>query len=121
MGLDMFLYAEYEDGTDAEVAYWRKANAIHGWFVDTVQGGKDDCDRYPVTRDQLNDLIRNCKSVLDDPSSARFVLQTTSGFFFGSTEYDSRYFDDLRNTVSMLEKALADANYGSQFFYQSSW
>ena len=121
MGLDMFLYAEYEDGTDAEVAYWRKANAIHNWFVDAVQGGKDDCDRYPVTRDQLKALISDCKSVLDDPANARLVLPTVSGFFFGSTEYDYGYFEDLRDTVSMLEKALVDTNYGSQFFYQSSW
>jgi hypothetical protein len=117
----MFLYAEYEDGTDAEVAYWRKANAIHNWFVDSVQGGKDDCDRYPVTREQLKALIRDCKSVLDDTANAPLVLPTVSGFFFGSTEYDSRYFDVLRNTVSMLENALADTNYGSQFFYQASW
>lgn len=26
-----------------EVGYWRKANAIHGWFVDNVQKGNDDC------------------------------------------------------------------------------
>jgi hypothetical protein len=121
MGLDMFLTADYEDGIDSEVAYWRKANAIHNWFVDAVQGGKDDCDRYPVTRDQLKALIRDCRSVLDDPANARLVLPTVSGFFFGSTDYDSRYFENLRDTVSMLEKALADANHGTQFFYHSSW
>jgi hypothetical protein len=26
-----------------EVACWRKANAIHQWFVGNVQRGKDDC------------------------------------------------------------------------------
>ncbi len=24
-----------------EVLYWRKANAIHQWFVENVQGGED--------------------------------------------------------------------------------
>ena len=28
---------------DEEVGYWRKANAIHKWFVDNVQDGNDDC------------------------------------------------------------------------------
>lgn len=28
MGLDMYLYKEKSE----EVAYWRKANAIHAWF-----------------------------------------------------------------------------------------
>src|SRR6187549_2040929 len=31
-----------------QVAYWRKANAIHRWFVEKVQGGKDDCENYEV-------------------------------------------------------------------------
>ena len=121
MGLDMFLFAEYEDGTDTEVAYWRKANAIHNWLVDAVQNGKDDCNRYPVTREQLKRLIHDCNTVLDDPSEARVILPTVSGFFFGSTEYDSGYFQDLSDTVNMLEKVLADTNYGGQFFYQASW
>ena len=30
------------------VAYWRKANAIHKWFVDHVQDGVDDCGEYYV-------------------------------------------------------------------------
>lgn len=28
------------------VGYWRKANAIHGWFVKHVQGGKDECQAW---------------------------------------------------------------------------
>ena len=35
------------------VAYWRKANAIHQWFVQHVQNGQDDCNEYHVTREQL--------------------------------------------------------------------
>jgi hypothetical protein len=26
-----------------DVAYWRKANAIHKWFVDNCQDGVDEC------------------------------------------------------------------------------
>jgi hypothetical protein len=28
---------------EESVAYWRKQNAIHKWFVDKVQSGNDDC------------------------------------------------------------------------------
>ena len=31
------------------VGYWRKANHIHKWFVDNVQGGNDDCGDYLVS------------------------------------------------------------------------
>lgn len=34
---------------DEQVAYWRKANAIHKWFVDNVQEGNDNCQSYYVS------------------------------------------------------------------------
>ena len=30
------------------IGYWRKANQIHNWFVENVQGGEDDCKKYYV-------------------------------------------------------------------------
>jgi hypothetical protein len=47
-----------------EVAYWRKANAIHRWCVENVQHDNDDCRTYPVTRDQLSQLRDDCRTVL---------------------------------------------------------
>lgn len=42
-----------------QVAYWRKANQIHRWFVDNVQNGKDDCRDYDLeeTKRQLEPLL----------------------------------------------------------------
>lgn len=48
-----------------QVAYWRKANAIHKWFVDNVQGGKDECQESYVAREQLAELVERCKEVLN--------------------------------------------------------
>ena len=70
------------------VAYWRKANAIHKWFVDNVQGGTDDCGDYTVSREQLQELAELCEQALADPDFAVENLPTRSGFFFGGTEYD---------------------------------
>lgn len=47
-----------------EVAYWRKANAIHRWFVANVQDGKDDCEEYYVSREKLQELKTACDKVL---------------------------------------------------------
>lgn len=47
-----------------EVAYWRKANHIHGWFVRHVQSGNDDCGDYYVSRDQLQKLLDTVNNVL---------------------------------------------------------
>lgn len=46
-----------------EVAYWRKANQVHKWFVDHVQDGVDDCGNYGVTQEQLEDLLAACVTI----------------------------------------------------------
>ena len=55
-----------EDKSKEEIGYWRKANQIHAWFVDNVQGGKDDCEEYSVSRSQLGQLLAVVKEVLDN-------------------------------------------------------
>lgn len=48
-----------------EVAYWRKANAIHRWFVENVQDGEDDCGEYYVSRKHLRALVDACQTALN--------------------------------------------------------
>ena len=104
------------------VAYWRKANAIHDWFVQNVQDGVDECQEAWVSREQLQELIDICKQVIADTSKAEELLPTRSGFFFGSTDYDEWYKKDLEYTVERFEKILADPAFvKADFYYQSSW
>lgn len=101
-----------------EVAYWRKANQIHSWFVTHVQDGVDECRLTPVSHKQLEDLRQTCMEALDTQDST--MLAPCDGFFFGSTAIDEYYWDDLRTTIVMLDNVLnmpADL----EFFYQSSW
>ena len=46
-----------------EVGYWRKANAIHKWFIDNCAEGVDDCKEVEVTEDDLKTLLSLCKEV----------------------------------------------------------
>lgn len=46
-----------------EIGYWRKANAIHKWFVDNIQDGEDDCGYYEVASEQLEELLDICKLI----------------------------------------------------------
>lgn len=103
-----------------EIGYWRKANAIHKWFVDNVQDGKDDCGTYPVTRDQLSKLHALCKAVTEDNSKASELLPSQNGFFFGSTEYDEWYFKDISMTMAIIEDCLSEED-AEEFEYSSSW
>jgi len=104
-----------------QVAYWRKANQIHKWFVDHVQDGNDDCEEYRVTRDQLQLLVDNCKLVLMNKEEAKTLLPRQEGFFFGSYEYDEYYWYDIQDTIEQLEKILKEYPEDWDFQYQSSW
>ena len=104
-----------------QVAYWRKANHIHKWFVDHVQDGNDDCEEYRVTRDQLQLLLDNCKIALMHKEEAPKLLPRQEGFFFGSYEYDEYYWLDIQDTIEQLEKILNEYPEEWDFQYQSSW
>lgn len=105
---------------DFNVAYWRKANQIHAWFVDNVQDGKDECQRSYVSREKLKELRDLC--VLARKTKNAALLEPRSGFFFGSTDIDEWYWKDIDQTIEKLGKVLADpALKECDFYYQSSW
>ena len=105
---------------EIEAGYWRKANQIHDWFVREVQGGEDNCAPYYVAREQLLELKKLCEQVLADRSKAAELLPTASGFFFGGTDYDDWYFQDLEQTIRIIDDALALPT-SWDFEYRSSW
>lgn len=107
---------------ECDVGYWRKANAIHQWFVLNVQNGEDDCRTAWVSRRQLQELRDLVQEVIDDPEKAMDLLPPQSGFFFGSTEIDEWYFEDLRLTIEILDPILAKPEEEcGEFYYHSSW
>jgi DNA repair ATPase RecN len=106
-----------------QVGYWRKANAIHDWIVQKCADGEDKCQKIYVSIEQLKELLDNVNKVLDNHSLASELLPTASGFFFGSTDYDEWYYEDLTYTKELLESVLAfiKNNYEYDAVYQASW
>ena len=112
-----------------EVGYWRKANHIHKWFVDNVQDGEDNCGDYYVEISDLMNLLNICKEVKENPEKAESLLPTQSGFFFGDTQYDEYYFQDLDKTIEIIEGLLKEQSFDKNgrayflgdFYYHSSW
>lgn len=103
------------------VMYWRKANAIHDWFVQNCQDGEDDCQEVEVSIEQLTELRDLAKRVMTKRGLAPELLPTTSGLFFGDTNYDKWYFEDLAYTVAELDVILARKSEDTWFEYRSSW
>ena len=102
------------------VSYWRKFNALHQWFVDNCQDGNDNCQESDVQHGQLNELLVNLKKIDNDHSLAEELLPTQPGFFFGETEYDEYYFDNVKETIEVLEELLKEEGTGD-FTYHASW
>ena len=102
------------------LCYWRKANAIHKWFVDNVQEGTDDCGNYYVSRERLQELRDTCERVLRWEGLANEQLPTTSGFFFGGTDYDEYYRRDLEQTIKIIDDCLLLPD-SWDIEYRSSW
>jgi hypothetical protein len=135
---------------EREVAYWRKANQIHRWFVDHCQGGVDECQRAYVPREKLTELLGLCHKIKStaktgtmttkinvlregrlveedmevrtilNPDDLTALLPTTEGFFFGSTDYDHWYLVEIDDTIEQLERCLQLGD-DAEFYYQSSW
>lgn len=106
-----------------QVGYWRKVNAIHNWFVENIQDGEDDC-RYhrEVTKEDLEELLDTCQEVLCNHDLAELILPTQCGFFFGSTEYDEYYFEDIKDTIDIITKVLETTDFDKEMiYYVSSW
>jgi len=103
-----------------KVAYWRKQNAIHNWFVQVCQGGEDDCRPAFVSREQLEALRDTCREVIADPTLADELLPTSNGFFFGSTDYSEWYIEGLTYTADTIDRLLTMPN-DWDFEYSSSW
>ena len=115
------------------IAYWRKVNCIHNWFVENVQGGNDNCDRSYVSDEKIKELVEEIDNILSEPdpktklAKAEANLPNTEGCFFGSKEYDDWYYKDLEDTKKTLEKVFEyeeNAEAGKcfdSFYYQSSW
>jgi hypothetical protein len=105
-----------------QMGYWRKANAIHKWFVDNVQDGVDECQKSWVSMDQLKQLLNVVQTVLDNHDKATELLPVQKGFFFGGTDYDEYYFQDLEDTKKIIETIVEEDPEGKgSYYYQSSW
>jgi hypothetical protein len=113
------IKTERVSGLVEEVGYWRKFNALHQWFVDECGDGVDECQPIYVPSEKLVELLDVCKRIKADHSLASELLPTQDGFFFGSVEYGQYYFEDIDQTIEILEGEVPFD--GGSYTYQASW
>lgn len=125
----MLFVSEGELVVSVTCGYWRKANAVHAWFVDHCQGGVDECQRTPVSAEQIALLHSHCSQALafynaGDLVKARETMPPRAGFFFGGTDVDEWWAEDMAFTIEMVERVIKNAATipgRIDFSYSSSW
>lgn len=50
-----------------QVAYWRKSNMIHRYFIERCADGQDDCSPVYVQLKDIKDLVQLCRDVIAHP------------------------------------------------------
>jgi hypothetical protein len=104
-----------------EVAYWRKANAIHLWFVEATQEGVDECGWSFVNKGDLESLMRVIMRIKNGADPKK-LLPTRSGFFFGETSYGASYMHDIHETYTQITEVMETTDWKNQvLIYHASW
>lgn len=135
MGLDIQFYKtkkqdwkEYQrnenpatdDGTLSllEVAYFRKVNFLVRYF-----NYEENLSLIEIDKQQIEDLIDICKEVLEtnDEIVSNTLLPTQCGFFFGSTEYDKYYYDNVKDVLEEFTNILKNLKDDEVILMQCWW
>ena len=134
-----------------EIAYWRKANQIHGWIVNNGDEITEDV-KYNLDSEKIQELVETCKKVLeilntstkstkqvvggwrngedymvdvevyDRAEEIMELLPPTQGFFFGSDNIDDWYKEQIEHTIKVLEEELStNTDSYPEYEYYASW
>lgn len=130
MGLDIYFYKtkklgnkEYEIKTVEDVdcdLYFRKTNILMRYF--NYDG---NCEYKEITENDVNDLLEFCNIILDIEDeeekirTAKELLPTSSGFFWGSNDYDEYYFLKLKEVAEQFTRLKVD--WENETVYMYAW
>lgn len=139
-------------GIKEEIAYWRKANQIHNFFMKNDVVGSDTIATVDIS--DIRELLKICKrlkqelrltkgkihtgakyskngveeiyeegEVIANPELAEELLPTRAGFFFGGTDYDSYYYEQICEAIPILQKIVDEHNKYENVSYEyiASW
>lgn len=109
---------------DVPAMYWRKFNALHDHIVQTYADGRDECQQIELTVEDLRKIVKRLDDIVQSPDRAPELLPTADGFFFGGTEYDEYYHEEVRRTRSELGELVRKLDSKAEELYpiyQASW
>ena len=128
MGLDIYFNKVKIESTIS----FRKVNFLLNHF-----GYTENCTYISVTKEQIEDLVKKCADILikldytnfeDGKQVAELValckdtLPTQSGFFFGSTDYNGFYFDNIKEVYKAMVELIENTDFDThEILMDCSW
>lgn len=98
-------------------AYFRKVNFLYQFFSWKLE---DEC--CFISMRDIDVLIERCDEVLANPEKGEDLLPTRAGFFFGSTDYDDYYIQDVEDVKKQMTELKRDFNEDTDVIYvEMSW
>ena len=106
----------------SDVAYFRKVNFLLPYF-----NYEENCSEIVIDKYEVEELIEDCERVLaakdtdEAESVADELLPTEEGFFFGNTDYDECYFNDVREVADKFTEILDTFDFDENELVMSCW
>ena len=106
----------------SDVAYFRKVNFLLPYF-----NYEENCSEIVIDKCEVEELIEDCERVLaakdadEAESVADELLPTEEGFFFGNTDYDECYFNDVREVADKFTEILDTFDFDENELVMSCW
>ena len=101
----LYSHVFFEKYKISEIGYFRKVNFLVKFFEDKGFDVENQTP-YKIKIEDIIDLINRCETVLKNHELADKLLPTMSGFFFGSTDYDEDYYDDVKQVFEYCKNNL---------------
>lgn len=107
-----------EPTKDITIAYFRKHNQIHNWFVQNVQNGNDDCRRYPITVDDIKKLLSICETIMSHVTKTPRPpkIKTDSK----GNQYECLQYDDYKISGEGMQYVINNLPTKDGFFFGST-
>lgn len=135
MGLDIYFYKKGNGSRYNEsIGYLRKANVVYAFAENETAYGIDGKEVTFMTYEELLMLEDACKYVLQEgkdlAAEGRFEelkelgsthLPTKDGFFFGSTEYNEWYIQNVEWVLEEIRKIKSNIQRGEKIRIVFCW
>lgn len=102
-----------------EDVYFRKVNFVYAFFSNEMVNESCIVDKTRIG--QLKDACEDVLAHKGDVSYAQSVLPTQGGFFFGSTDYDDWYWNDVKECLTKIKRLYKSMGEDDFVLWDFSW